>query len=207
MNETRSFLSTAIASALDFEIMSPDDVIEHITMEILAHHLPVNLKSRLLAAALGADAMNAMLVLDTLGVDALAEHAPAHLLWKCVSDAATRSLGKPLPEADVAVAPLGPSPVVSEMPLAPAADASSTVGTKRKPNRSASASAARVRAGATSRTSLSSSSLASTPEPDGEESAFDVDTRVGGDPDAGSLDGLDDGTFDPDEVTAHGQKS
>ncbi len=196
MNESRRFLSTAIASALDFEVMSPEDVIRHITMDVLAHHLPVSLKERLLTAAFEADAMNAMLVLDTLGVDALAEHAPAHLLWECVAAAAERSLGRDSSESPIASP--GPSAGTPNLALSPTTNVK-PASVSRKPNRSARAS--RVRAGATSR-SASMPAKAPTPVPEVEDSAFDVDTRVGGDP---SLD-LDD-SYDPsDEVTTHGQK-
>lgn len=198
MTESRRFLSTAIASALDFEVMSPDEVFHHVSMDVLAHHLPEELKSRLLRAALEADAMNAMLILDTLGVDAIAEHAPVHLLWQCVADAASRSLGRePSPAATVS----DTSPIATDIPLAaPVEDASSQ---KRKPNRSARAS--RVGAGATSRSGQMGAAPAPIPEDD--DSAFDVDTRVGADPSVNGLDGFDDGTFDPaDEITSHGQK-
>ena len=207
MNESRSFLSTAIASALDFEVMSPEDVIRHITMDVLAHHLPVSLKARLLTAALEAEVMNAMLVLDTLGVDALAEHAPAHLLWECVAAAAKRSLGASSSESAKpgSALPFGDPP--SPMPLSPVTN-TKPAAISRKPNRTARASS-RVRAGATSRSSLLPAVQPPAPIPDDddeEDSAFDVDTRVGGDPSL-ELDAIEDTSYDPsDEVTTHGHK-
>ena len=204
MTENRSFLSTAIASALDFEVMSPEDVIRHISMDVLAHHLPITLKIRLLTAMFEADAVNAMLVLDTLGVDALAEHAPVHLLWECVAAAATSSLGTSSSEPVSAIpSPTGTESAVS-MPLSPAAN-TKPVSVPRKPNRSARAS--RVRAGATSRSTAMPMTQDTTPVSDIDDSAFDVDTRVGGDPSLG-LDAVDDTPYDPsDDVTNHGQKT
>ena len=186
--------------------MSPEDVIRHITMDVLAHHLPVALKARLLTAALESEVMNAMLVLDTLGVDALAEHAPAHLLWECVAAAAKRSLGASSSDAPKSglPSPLGDPP--SPMPLSPVTNTKPSA-ISRKPNRTARAS--RVRAGATSRSSLLPAVQPPAPIPDDEDedSAFDVDTRVGGDPSL-DLDAIEDSpSYDPsDEVTTHGHK-
>ena len=195
MNPTRRFLSTAISSALDFEVLSPDGVIEHISMDVLAHHLPAILLERLLFASIEAESMNARLVLDTLGVTTLAEHVPDHILWQCVAAAAEQSLGRsPLATSssvpsEIAIDSTEPSasnPVPKSKPNA------------RKPNRSARAS--RVRAGATSRLA---SQAPVTLEP--EEGPFDVDTRVGGDP---SLNGQDEQrrADTADEVTSLGPK-
>ncbi len=213
MDETRRFLSTAIASGLDFEMMTPEDVIRHISMDVLAHHLPVALKVRLLTAALESEVMNAMLVLDTLGIDALAEHVPANLLWDCVATAAVRSLGEEnAPSAPIVATktqPTATAPVVkapsrekAELPLSPATNTSPVAA--RKPNRSARPS--RVRAGATSRGGTMPPPQAPAPIPDEDDSAFDVDTRVGGDPSLSGLDSLDDIENASDEVTKYGQK-
>ncbi len=228
MNETRSFLSTAIASGLDFEVMSPEDVIRHISMDVLAHHLPVALKARLLTAALKAEVMNAMLVLDTLGVDAIAEHVPVHLLWECVAAAAARSLGSPAStpspkEASPVTEPGEPlpdppmSPVVNAAPVsATSAAARSTAArsavtpsaTARKPNRAAVAS--RVGAGATSRSSQVTPLHAPVHAPlmEDDDSAFDVDTRVGHDASLNDLDVIEETAFGDagDDVTSHGHK-
>jgi hypothetical protein len=204
MNETRRFLSTAIASALDFEVMSPEDVIRHITMDVLAHHLPVSLKERLLTAALDADVMNAMLVLDTLGVDALAEHAPAHLLWECIAAAAAQSLGKSSSDPISPGTALANGDIAAAMPLSPATN-TTPVSPSRKPNRSARPS--RVRAGATSRSTLLPPAQVPSPVPEADDSAFDVDTRVGGDPSLNDLDVIEETVYDPsDDVTTHGHK-
>ncbi len=192
MNSTRRFLSTAISSALDFEVLSPSGVIEHISMDVLAHHLPAILIERLLFAALEAEIMNARLVLDTLGVSALAEHIPDHILWQCVAGAAAQSLGR----SSLNESSSQPVELIIDSPVPSASNPAPT----RKPNRSARPS--RARAGATSR---SAARAPITLEP--EDAAFDVDTRVGGgDP---SLNGQDEKrrADTADEVTSLGPKS
>ncbi len=180
MSATRDFLGTVIASGLELDMLSPDDLIAVVTMDVLAHHLPVELKARLITAALKATEMTPTLVLDTLGVEGIVEHAPAPLLWKVVATAATRALGKEGPAL---------SPVANEAPVA------------RKPNLSARAS--RVRAGATSRPPVLASVA---PVADDDESAFDVDTRVGTEQPIGDFDVLEEASaFPGDDVTAHGK--
>ncbi|MBL4634826.1 MAG: hypothetical protein JKY56_13215 [Kofleriaceae bacterium] len=168
MDESRLFLAVAIRSGLETAMISPDDLIEFVTMDVLARSLPTALKAQLLTAALAADSMGPILILDTLGIDAFAEHAPVDVLWACIAAAASRELGtgtkKPASPSQPARAML-PRPSSSPSP-------SSGVGTKRKPNRPS-----RVRAGATSRGGLSVNPALPDLEDDG---SFDVVTRVGG---------------------------
>ena len=46
----KSFLDTALSQALELGMGSPDDVIRHVTPELLATHLPRPLWARLLTA-------------------------------------------------------------------------------------------------------------------------------------------------------------
>ena len=181
----RDFLGTVIASGLELEMLTPDDVIELVTMDVLAHHLPVDLKARLLAAALKSSNMSASLVLDTLGVEGIVEHSPAPLLWHIVAVGAQRALGKQEPaKASEAAKP------VSTTPLSPG---------PRKPNISARVS--RIRAGATSRPS------ASAPRHADDDSAFDVDTRVGLEQPSSDFDVIDEANVVVgDDITAHGKE-
>ena len=50
----KAFFVAALSSALDLGIAVPDDVIRHVTPEILASYLPKPLWARLLTACLGA---------------------------------------------------------------------------------------------------------------------------------------------------------
>ncbi len=200
MNPTRRFLSNAISSALDFEVLSPGGVIKHISMDVIAHHLPAILVERLLFASLEAENMNARLVLDTLGVTTLAEHVPDHILWECVAAAAEQSLGRSsLGRSPLSASSSDPGELVIDSTEPSASNPiPQSKPNARKPNRSARPS--RVRAGATSRLA---SQAPITLEP--EEGPFDVDTRVGGDP---SLNGRDEQrrADTADEVTSLGSK-
>jgi hypothetical protein len=97
VNESRKFLSVVIASGLDFEMLTPEDVIRHVSMDVLANHLPPELVAELVDAALQAKEMNATLVLQTLGVESIAEHVPMSILWACVAESASASLGAAAP--------------------------------------------------------------------------------------------------------------
>ena len=178
MSDPRRFLTVAIASGLDFGVMSPDDVIRHVSMEVLAHHLPVPLKARLLTAALEADAMTATLVLDTLGVEAIVENVPLHIMWACVAESAKQSL-----DQGATLKPPPPPPSV-ESRGERALRTRKTRATNRKPNRSAAATTLRP-------------SIDSRLDTEGAESDFDEDTSVGNEPPV-SVDATD-------EVTAFGE--
>ena len=92
MDSTRSFLEKVLAVGLDEGTVLPTDVVEHAGPVVLARHLPIDLRAKLLAASLGAPAMNADLVVTTVGTLALCEHMPVHLLWACVAQCAKRAL-------------------------------------------------------------------------------------------------------------------
>ena len=127
--EARQFLSVVIASGLDFDMLSPDDVLRHVTMDVLAHQLPVELKAMLISEALRAEFMTAATVLDTLGIEAIAEHVPAALLWDCVAESARHALGEKHESVPAAAEPS--KAVTTPRPQAKPAAAT------RKPNRSA----------------------------------------------------------------------
>lgn len=89
----RRFLEAAIASGLDYGMVSEDEVLRELTPEILAECLPVSLKAALLRACFEADKVDPELVVRTLGVASLAEHSPIPELWKIVSAAGLRAAG------------------------------------------------------------------------------------------------------------------
>ena len=110
----KPFLVDALSSALELGIGSPNDVVKHVTPDVLAQHLPRPLWARLLTACLGAPRVDAQLVVDTVGVPNLVEHVPATILWACIAEVAARALGKAVPE-HVAIPKSGPA----KLPLAP----------------------------------------------------------------------------------------
>lgn len=90
----KAFLVDALGGALELGIGTPEDVLRHVTPDVLAAHLPRPLWARLLTACLGASRVDATLVVDTIGVPNLCEHIPASIIWECIADVAARSLGK-----------------------------------------------------------------------------------------------------------------
>jgi hypothetical protein len=89
----RRFLEAAIASGLDYGMISEEDVLVELTPEHLAQHLPVGLKAELLRACFEADSVDPELVVRTLGVANLAEQMPIPELWRVVSAAGIRAAG------------------------------------------------------------------------------------------------------------------
>nr|MDQ3340213.1 hypothetical protein [Myxococcota bacterium] len=95
----KAFFVASLQSALDLGIATPDDVLKHVTPDVLANVLPRPLWARLFTACLGAPKVNAQLVVETIGVPNLCEHVPAQLIWACLSEIGNRSLGK-TPDTD-----------------------------------------------------------------------------------------------------------
>jgi hypothetical protein len=89
----KAFFVATLQSALDLGIAVPDDVIRHVTPDVLAAHLPRPLWARLLTASLGAARVDAQLVVETIGVPNLCEHVPAQIIWACIQEIGDRSLG------------------------------------------------------------------------------------------------------------------
>jgi hypothetical protein len=114
----KEFLVDALGSALELGIATPDDVLRHVTPDVLAQALPRPLWARLITACLGAPRVDAQLVVETIGVPNLCEHVPSATIWAVVADIGGRSLGQ-------AVAPVVAAPErASGVPVATPARAS-----------------------------------------------------------------------------------
>jgi hypothetical protein len=120
----KAFFVDALRSALDLGVARPEDVLKHVTPDVLAQHLPRPLWARVLTACLGAPKVDATLVVETIGVANFAEHIPAHIIWGCIAEVGARSLGKSVD--DVHVAPVvqqksgpTPAPKAATQPLTP----------------------------------------------------------------------------------------
>jgi hypothetical protein len=118
----KAFLVDALTSALDLGLATPDDVVRHVTPDVLAAHLPRPLWARLLTACFGAPHVDAQLVVETVGVANLCEHLPPALLWTCLAELGARALDHdfvPPARAEQSVAIGTPSPPVAAVkPLA-----------------------------------------------------------------------------------------
>jgi len=88
----KAFFVATLSSALDLGIATPDDVLRHVTPDVLSTYLPRPLWARLLTAALGAPRVDAQLVVETIGVPNLCEHVPSAIVWACVAEIGQRSL-------------------------------------------------------------------------------------------------------------------
>ena len=86
----KSFFVATLSSALDLGIAVPEEVIRHVTPDVLAAHLPRPLWARLLTACVGAPRVDAQLVVETIGVPNLCEHVPAQIIWDCIQELAQR---------------------------------------------------------------------------------------------------------------------
>jgi len=102
----KAFFVASLSSALDLGIAIPDDVLRHVTPDVLAANLPRPLWARLLTACVGAPRVDAQLVVETIGVPNLCEHIPAPIIWACIADLATRALS-----GVVIAAPTGGVPI------------------------------------------------------------------------------------------------
>ena len=89
----KAFFVTALSQALELSIATPDDVLRHVTPDVLATHLPRPLWARLLTACLGAARVDAQLVVDTIGVPNLCECVPDLVIWACISEIGRRAIG------------------------------------------------------------------------------------------------------------------
>jgi hypothetical protein len=109
----KAFFVDALTSALELGVARPEDVLKHVTPDVLAQHLPRPLWARLITACLGAPRVDAQLVIETIGVANLAEHIPSSTIWACLAEVGARAIGQ---EPDVHVAPVARTP---SAPLAP----------------------------------------------------------------------------------------
>jgi len=89
----KGFFVTALSSALELEVATPEDVLRHATPDILSIHLPRPLWARLLTACLGAPRVDAQLVVETIGVPNLCEHVPQPIMWACLQEIGRRAIG------------------------------------------------------------------------------------------------------------------
>ena len=119
----KAFFSEALGQALELGIGTPEDVLKHITPELLATYLPKPLWARLLTACLGASRVDATLVVETIGVPNLCEHVPGAVIWQCISEIAARSLGQ---------AYIAPPPIVTR-PTAQVVEPASSSGSMLAP--------------------------------------------------------------------------
>jgi hypothetical protein len=120
--EIATFLTDALTSALEQDVMSADDALRFLTPDVLAASMPRPLWARLITACLGAVRVDSALVVETVGIPNLCEHAPHSVVWACLADAAARELGDSslaLPVPAELAAPLGVEPTLDPALIEP----------------------------------------------------------------------------------------
>jgi hypothetical protein len=120
----KAFFVASLQTALDLRIATPEDILKHVTPDILSQYLPRPLWARVFTAALGAPRVDATLVVETIGVPNLCEHVPAQLIWACIADIGNRSLGKPVSEEPIVLRPKSVSQGFSEAVPTPSTSSS-----------------------------------------------------------------------------------
>ncbi len=76
---------------LDQKLLSPSQLVAHLTPEVLAHHLPPDVMSRVLAASLAAGQMTAERLFETLTPGVLVDSVPLEVLWRGIDAGAERA--------------------------------------------------------------------------------------------------------------------
>jgi hypothetical protein len=90
----KSFFGDTLGQALELGIGTADDVLRHVTADVLSTYLPRPLWARLLTACLGAPKVDAQLVIETIGIANLCEHVPGAIIWAVVAEIGARSVGQ-----------------------------------------------------------------------------------------------------------------
>lgn len=76
---------------LEEKVVTPALLVGFVSPDVLAHHLPPELLSKLLAAALAAGAMTPERLIETLTPEVLADNVPLDVLWRCLEAGAERT--------------------------------------------------------------------------------------------------------------------
>lgn len=112
----KAFFVAALSSALELGVAAPEDVLRHVTPDVLSIHLPRPLWARLLTAALGAPHVDATLIVETIGVPNLCEHIPSTIMWACLAEVGQRALAGGVPAQPSAKAAPGKAPLLVSSP-------------------------------------------------------------------------------------------
>jgi hypothetical protein len=80
-----------LKAGLEEKIWAAPHVLGYVTAEVMAHNLPPELMSKILATSLASGSMTPEKLLDVLTPEVLAEHIPLDVLWACVAAGAERA--------------------------------------------------------------------------------------------------------------------
>src|SRR5262245_49234473 len=87
----RPWLGFALEEALKQGVTDANELLRHANPEVLVTQLPRDLTTQLITLALGSGSLSPASVLETAPPAVLAEHVNPELLWRCMTEAATRA--------------------------------------------------------------------------------------------------------------------
>ena len=87
----QKWLAIVLSSAMENDIMTPADIIQEATPEVMSAHLPPDVMSQILAASLKEGTMTPDVILDTAGPQVLSHYLPAEVLWTAIQTAAAQA--------------------------------------------------------------------------------------------------------------------
>jgi hypothetical protein len=88
MDKRRKWFAVLLEEGLRLGVLSPEDVLRHVTPGVLATDLPPDLVASILQAGIDNNSFDPALVVRTLGAEKLAAHVPLPLIWACLDQAA-----------------------------------------------------------------------------------------------------------------------
>ena len=77
--------------AMDEKVVTPALLVGYVTPDVLAHHLPPEVLSKILSSALAAGAMTPERLVETLTPEVLSDNIPLEVVWRCVEAGAERT--------------------------------------------------------------------------------------------------------------------
>ena len=80
---------------LDQKILSPSQLVVHVTPEVLAHHLPPDVMTKVITSALAAGQRGEQTTPDrlfeSLNPDVMVDHVPLEVLWRSIDAGAEKA--------------------------------------------------------------------------------------------------------------------
>jgi hypothetical protein len=92
MDARQQWMAFLIQQALEYQLVTPDDVLRYATPRVIAT-LPNELKARVLRAGLNQGVFNPDVILSVLSPETLAETVPLPTLWGCIAEAGAKHFG------------------------------------------------------------------------------------------------------------------
>src|SRR5207248_2311001 len=92
MDKRQQWMSFLLQQGLEYQLITPDDLLRYVTPRVLAT-LPVELKARVLRSGLNQGVFNAEVVASVLNPDDMAGNVALPTLWGCIAEAGVKEFG------------------------------------------------------------------------------------------------------------------